>query len=480
MSAAFPTRAQGFDATLARRLGELLGPQGFTENPERMAPHLTDWRQTFHGRAAALLMPASTEEVAAAVRLCAEARIGIVPQGGNTGLCGGATPSADGDQVVLSLARMNRIRAVDPANFTMTVEAGCVLQRVQEAASAVDRLFPLSLGAEGTCQIGGNISTNAGGVAVLRYGNMRELVLGLEVVLPSGEVWNGLKALRKDNTGYDLKQLFIGAEGTLGIVTAAVLELFPKPAERVTAFAALPDVASATALLARARAATGDALTSFELIPRNLIEMARAHVPGTIDPLPGPHPQHVLIEACAGASGRGLREAVEALLARGLEDGLVRDATIAESEAAARRLWHLREAIVAAQRLEGASIKHDIAVPVSRVAEFIARAETEVTRRLPGVRPVPFGHLGDGNVHFNLCQPKDMAAADFLARGPELTRAVHDLAVAMGGSFSAEHGLGQLRRGEADRYKSETERATLRAIKAALDPLGIMNPGKVI
>jgi FAD/FMN-containing dehydrogenase len=480
MTAAFPTRAEGFDATLAHRLASLLGPQGFTQNPERMAPHLTDWRQTFRGRAAALLMPASTEEVAAAVRLCASARIGIVPQGGNTGLCGGATPSADGDQVVLSLARMNRIRAVDPANFTMTVEAGCVLRRVQEAASAVDRLFPLSLGAEGTCQIGGNISTNAGGVAVLRYGNTRELVLGLEVVLPSGEVWNGLKALRKDNTGYDLKQLFIGAEGTLGIVTAAVLKLFPKPAERVTAFAALPDVASATALLARARADTGDALTSFELIPRSLIEMARAHIPGTVDPLPTGHPQHALIEACAGANGRGLREAVEALLARGLEDGLVRDATIAESETAARRLWHLREAIVAAQRLEGASIKHDIAVPVSRVAEFIARAETEVTRRLPGVRPVPFGHLGDGNVHFNLCQPKGVAAADFLARAPELTRAVHDLAVAMGGSFSAEHGLGQLRRGEADRYKSGTERATLRAIKAALDPLGIMNPGKVI
>lgn len=465
---------------LRAKLSEILGPDGVLQDAAVIAPYLMDWRRLYHGDAAAVLRPRNVAEVSQIVRLCAEASIGIVPQGGNTGLVGGATPSPTGTEIVLSLARMNRIRSIDAGNFTATVEAGAILQQVQEAAAAADRLFPLSLGAEGQCQIGGNISTNAGGIAVLRYGNMRDLVLGLEVVLPSGEIWNGLRALRKDNTGYDLKQLFIGAEGTLGVVTAAVLKLFPKPVETATAFAAVPDPGRALALLAECRAASGDNVTSFEILPRFAIELALKHVPGSVDPLQAPSPWYVLIEMTASAAGAGLRSALEIALEASLGSGLITDATIAESETAARRLWHLREAVVEGQRLEGASIKHDIAVPIAAVARFLDEATREMVAAMPGVRPVPFGHLGDGNIHFNLMQPVDMAGETFLERGKALTRLVHDRVASLAGSISAEHGLGQLRRGEIARYKSPIELELMRRIKTALDPRGIMNPGKVI
>ncbi len=465
---------------LQRNFIEILGPDGVLQDAAATAPYLTDWRKLYRGAAIAVLRPRNADEVSRIVRLCAERSIGIVPQGGNTGLVGGATPSAAGTEIVLSLARMNRIRSVDAENFTATVEAGTILQHVQEAAAAADRLFPLSLGAEGQCQIGGNISTNAGGIAVLRYGNMRELVLGLEVVLPSGEIWGGLRALRKDNTGYDLKQIFIGAEGTLGVVTAAVLKLFPKPVEKATAFAATPDPARALELLAACRAASGDNVTSFELLPRFAIDLALKHVPGSVDPLQTPSPWYLLIEMTATAPNAGLREALEKTLEAALTDGLIADATIAESEAAARRLWHLREAVVEGQRLEGASIKHDIAVPVATVARFLEEGVREMVAAMPAVRPVPFGHLGDGNIHFNLMQPVGMSGEAFLERGRALTTLVHDRVAALGGSISAEHGLGQLRRGEITRYKSATELALMRSLKAALDPRGIMNPGKVV
>ncbi|WP_119460046.1 FAD-binding oxidoreductase [Rhodospirillaceae bacterium SYSU D60014] len=456
-----------------------VGPQGWTDEPEVMAPHLTDQRGQFHGRAALLVRPDSTAAVAEVVRLCAEAGVPIVPQGGNTGLVGGATPS-EGGEILLCLSRLNRIRAVDALNYTMTVEAGCILQQVQEAAAAAERLFPLSLGAEGSCQIGGNLSTNAGGIAVLRYGNARELVLGLEVVLPDGRVWDGLRALRKDNTGYDLKQLFIGAEGTLGIITAAVLKLFPKPYERITAFAALDDLPSALELLTRCRAASGDAVTSFELIPRIGIDMALQHVAGTVDPLARPAPHYLLIELTATKPDSGLRAVLEQMLATALEDGLLLDATLAESGEQARRLWHLREAIVEAQKLAGGGIKHDVSVPVSRIPEFVDRAGRAVERALPGIRPVAFGHLGDGNIHFNLCQPTGMDREIFFARRPDLTRIVHDIAAGLDGSISAEHGLGQLKRDEIARYKSPVELDLMRRIKKALDPQDILNPGKLL
>jgi FAD/FMN-containing dehydrogenase len=468
------------DAALLERLKAIVGPKGWAEAAEDLAPHLTDWRRRYRGATPLLLKPASAAEVAAIVGLCAEARVPIVPQGGNTGLCGGATPGAAGDEILLSLARLNRIRHIDPAGGTVTVEAGCILRQVQEAAAAADRLLPLSLAAEGSCQIGGNLATNAGGIAVLRYGNARDLVLGLEAVLPDGRIWDGLRSLRKDNTGYDLKQLFIGAEGTLGIITAAVLRLFPAIRERVTAFAAPRDLTAAVELLARCRAAGNDSLTSFELLPRAGIDLALRHIPGAADPLPDAGADGLLIEFGATAAGTGLRAAVEAALAAAQEDGLIADATIAGSEEQARKLWFLREAIVELQKHAGASIKHDVAVAVARVPEFIAEAGALSRRLLPGVRVIAFGHLGDGNIHFNLYQPEGMEADAFLAREEPLSAAIHDLAASLGGSFSAEHGIGRLRRPELRRYKSEVDLDLMRRLKQALDPQGIMNPGKVL
>jgi FAD/FMN-containing dehydrogenase len=460
------------------RIRAAVGPTGVIDDADGMAPYLREERGLLHGAARLVVRPQSTDEVASVVRLAAAARIPIYPQGGNTGLCGGAVPEARG--ILLSLSRMKRVRAIDPVNFTITVDAGAVLADVQRAAEAADRLFPLSLGAEGSCQIGGNLSTNAGGIAVLRYGNMRELTLGLEVVLPDGTVWNGLKGLRKDNTGYDLKQLFIGGEGTLGIITAATLKLFPRPRAVETAFLALEKVGDAMALFARARAITGDQLTAFELIPRFGLEIAMRHIPDVPDPLARPYPWYVLLELSSSQEGQGLRQALDELLGAMLAEDLIADGTIAESGPQARALWRIREAMVEAQKHIGASIKHDVSVPVSEVANFIAAATDAVAARFPGVRVIPFGHVGDGNIHFNIAQAADADGAAFLAQTAAINETVHDVAVRLQGSISAEHGIGLLKRAELAHYKDKAALALMRRIKNALDPDGIMNPGKVL
>jgi FAD/FMN-containing dehydrogenase len=406
--------------------------------------------------------------------------VGVVPQGGNTSLCGASVPDPSGSQVVLSLARMNRVRNVDVENNTMTVEAGCVLQNLQEVADRHERLFPLSLAAEGSCMIGGNLSTNAGGTGVLRYGNARDLVLGLEVVLPDGQVLSNLKSLRKDNTGYDLKQLFIGAEGTLGIITAAVLKLFPQPRERVTSFIAVRDPQAAIELLGMARRVSGDAVTSFELINRMTLQFVLRHMAGTKDPLVAPSAWYVLIELSSSRADSGLEGALEECLAEAVERGLVQDAAIAQSHAQAKAMWRLREEAPDAQKFEGGSIKHDISVPVGKVPDFLSRATQAVEAHLPGIRVTAFGHAGDGNIHFNLSQPEGSDRAAYIARWGEFNRIVHDIVQSLGGSFSAEHGIGKLKIAEMVHYKSPIELATMRAIKQALDPHNIMNPGKVI
>jgi D-lactate dehydrogenase (cytochrome) len=462
------------------RIRGVVGPKGFIDEPEALAPYLVEWRGLYRGAAKAAVRPASTEEVAAVVRLCAEAGLPIVPQGGNTGLVGGGVPFEDGESIVLSLARMDRIRAIDPLNHTITAEAGCILADLQKAADEHDRLFPLSLGAEGSCRIGGNLSTNAGGVGVLRYGNTRDLTLGLEVVLPDGRVWDGLRALRKDNTGYDLKHLFIGAEGTLGIITAATLKLFPKPRQVETAFIALRRVEDVMAVFARARAASSDLLTAFELIPRFGLEISIKHVAGVSDPLAAPYPWYALLEVSSSQTETSLREALEAFLAETIEAGLVADGVIAASGAQSQELWRIREAIVMAQNHEGGSIKHDVAVPVSRVADFIIEASEAVARRLPGIRPVAFGHVGDGNIHFNLSQPVGMDTKAYLAHWAEMNRIVHDAVAARGGSISAEHGIGRLKRDELRHYKSPLELELMARVKQALDPGNLMNPGKIL
>ncbi|MCG8358292.1 MAG: FAD-binding oxidoreductase [Kiloniellales bacterium] len=467
-------------AALRAAIAEVVGEKGLVCDPQAMAPYLAEARGLYFGRTPFVVRPGSTAEVAAVVRLCAEAGAPVVPQGGNTGLVGGGVPFESGEEILVSLDRMKRIRDIDPVDDTMTVEAGCILQALQQAAESVDRLFPLSLGAEGSCRIGGNISTNAGGIHVLRYGNTRELVLGLEVVLPDGRVWDGLRRLRKDNTGYDLKQLFIGGEGTLGIITAAVLKLFPRPRARATAFAALADLPAVTALLARARTALGEAVSSFELIPRIGLDFAQRHGSGVVDPLAAHHDWYALIEASSATEGAGLDEGLERLLAEAHEAGLVPDAAIAASEAQALAFWRIREVLVEAQKQEGGSIKHDVSVPVSAVPAFIERAVAVAEGLVPGVRPVPFGHVGDGNIHFNLSQPSGADTAAYLARWDEVTRAVHDIVVALEGSISAEHGLGRLKRAEAERVKDPLEIELMRRVKAALDPDNLMNPGKLI
>ncbi len=467
-------------AELVERLKAMVGPKGWIEAADDIAPYLVSQRGEYRGRAPLVVRPVTTAEVAAVVAACAEAGVAIVPQGGNTGLTGAGVPRMDGGEIVLSLSRMNRVREIDPVNDTITVEAGCVLADIQTAAAEAERLFPLSLAAEGNCQIGGNLSTDAGGVQVLRYGTARDLTLGLEVVLPDGRVWNGLRGLRKDSAGYDLKHLFIGAEGTLGVITAAVLKLFPRPRDVQTAFAAVPDPAAAVALLGRARQASGEAVACFELMQRLGIEFVLRHLPGTKDPLDRPYPWYVLVELWGQSPDGALRAPLEALLADALDDGLVLDATVAASAAQAEALWRLREGLPEAQNPEGVRIKHDISVPVSRIAEFIERAEAALTAACPGIRPHAFGHIGDGNVHCNPVQPVGADGRAFRRLAPEINRIVHDIAVELGGSISAEHGIGQLRRDEARRCKPGVELDLMRAVKRALDPQGIMNPGKVI
>jgi len=474
------TRTPFPDAPLADRLAAIVGPQGLLTADADVEPYVVDWRGRERGRALAVVRPASTDETAAVVQLCAQTRTPIVPQGGNTGQCAGSIPSPDGRQIVLSLGRMNRIRAVDAQNNTLTAEAGCVLQTIQEAAAAVDRLFPLSLGAQGSCQIGGNLSTNAGGTGVLRYGNTREMVLGLEVVLPDGAVWNGLKALRKDNTGYDLKQLFLGAEGTLGIVTAAVLKLHPRPKTSATAFAAISSPRAAVELLNVFRSTCGDRLTGFEIISRRCLDLLLRHLPRYTDPLPSRHEWYVLGELTDTLVGADLRGAMEATLAQGMESGLVLDAVVAASEAQASALWRMREDIPEANRLEGPWVRHDVSVPVSRIPELIERGSAALERRFPGVRIVAFGHIGDGNIHFNATAPEGAAADALLPHQHEVYGIVHDLVAELRGSFSAEHGIGLLKVDEVARYKTPLELDLMRRIKHAIDPLGIMNPGKVL
>ena len=465
---------------LPQRLTEIVGERGLITAASDMAPYLADWRDLYKGSAIAVVRPASTEEVAAVVRLCAETRTPIVPQGGNTGMCGAATPDAAGTAVVVALGRMNRIIDVNPLNNTMTVEAGCILANIQQAAADVDRLFPLSLGGEGSCVIGGNISTNAGGINVLRYGNTRDLVLGLEAVLPDGRVWNGLRGLRKDNTGYDLKHLFIGAEGTLGIITQAVLKLFPRPHGNVTAFAGIADPAQAVELLALLRAQCGDGISAFELISRNCLEMVVRRIPGTRDPLAAAYPWYVLTELTDAQDDSALRTTVEQALASGIERGLVQDVAIAETAAQGKALWRMRESIPDAAKVEGLVYRHDIAVTVSRIPEFINTASGALEAAFPGVRIICFGHLGDGNLHFNAFVPGRERSDEVARRMTDVNRLVHDIVQTFGGSISAEHGIGQSKRGELAHYKSATELDLMRIVKKALDPHNLMNPGKVL
>ena len=444
------------------------------------APFLTDWRKRFFGQAGAVAQPGSTDEVAALVRHCAGARIPIVAQGGNTGLVGGGTPDDSGNAIVLSLSRMNRIRAIDTENDTITVEAGCILANVQQAAREAGRLFPLSLAAEGSCTIGGNLSTNAGGVQVLRYGNARELCLGLEVVTAAGEVWHGLRGLRKDNTGYDLRDLFIGAEGTLGIITAATLKLFPLPAAQLTAFAAVPDVNAAVALLNLAKRRLGASLTAFELISEFCLTLVDRHFPQSRRPLAGHSPYYVLLESSDAESAEHAQALFESLMAEAIETDLVSDAAVASSIAQSRAFWALRENIPHAQAIEGRNIKHDIGVPISSIARYVENTNQALAQAAPGVRMVVFGHLGDGNLHYNVSPAPDADPDAFMASEPLINRVVYDAVAEHQGSISAEHGLGQLKREENAHYKSAVEMALMRSIKQALDPLGIMNPGKVL
>jgi FAD/FMN-containing dehydrogenase len=466
-------------ATL-EQLKTALGEGGFLERPADVEPFVHDFRGLFAGQTPLVALPASTDQVAQVVRVCAAHRIGIVPQGGNTSYCGGATPDGSASQIVLALKRLNRIREVQPLDYSMTVEAGCVLSQVQQAALAAERLFPLSLGSEGSCQIGGNLATNAGGTAVLRYGMMRDLVLGLEVVLADGRVLDGLKGLRKDNSGYDLRHLFIGSEGTLGIITAACLKLFPKPADIVTAFAAVRDPAAAVELLSAVREASGDAVTTFELIPRLAVELTSQHIAGVTDPLQKCHDWYVLIELTSSRAESDLATSLETALARAIESGVVLDATLASNLRQREALWRLRESIPEAQRHAGASIKHDISVPISAIAEFVKRGGDWLAAQVRDGQLIAYGHLGDGNLHFNVQQRPGTDARSFLARAPQIQRVIHDLVATYRGSFSAEHGIGQLKIGELARYKDPVALALMRQLKRALDPQGILNPGKVL
>ena len=465
------------DPDVLARLKEAVGKKGFTEDPQEIAPQLSEWRGKYQGRSSLMLKPASTAEVSRIVAICNETRTPIVPQGGNTGLVGGQIPFSG--EVLLNLSRLNRIRRVDAGGMTIVAEAGAVLAQVQQAADGADRYFPLSLASEGSCTIGGNVSTNAGGVSVLRYGNMRELVLGLEVVLADGRVLELLRTLRKDNTGYDLKQLFIGAEGTLGVITAATLKLFPKPAERVTAFIAVPDVQSALDLLHRLDGATGGLISAFELLPRIGLEMVLAHIPQTSDPLATPSAWYVLAEATSGAAAK-LNDIVAEALAAAVEGGIASDAVIAANENQRATLWRLRESLSEAQKYEGGSIKHDVSVPIASIPDFLKCGIAAVEQRIPGIRPVPFGHLGDGNIHFNCSVPKGGDSAVFLSRWEEINRIVHDAVHEFGGSISAEHGIGVMKREQILRYKSAAEIELMRTLKRTLDPNNSLNPGKVI
>ncbi|MCU4178946.1 FAD-binding oxidoreductase [Bosea sp. BH3] len=466
-------------SAILERMAGIVGAKNVVTDVDAMVPYLKEWRDLFRGKAQAIVRPGSTAEVAELVKLAAQTGTTLVPQGGNTGLVGGQIPIAEGREVILSLQRLDKVRAVDTDGDTMIVEAGVTLKRAQDTAEAAGRLFPLSLASEGSCTIGGNLSTNAGGTAVLAYGNARELCLGLEVVLPDGRIWNGLRQLRKDNTGYDLKDLFIGSEGTLGIITAAVLKLFPLPAARATAFLAVPEPAAALALLNDAKAGAGGTLTTFELMPRIGLEFVLRHAAGARAPLSEPSPWYVLMEVSA-QSAAGLDEAVEAFLGEALEKGIVTDAALAGSLTQRADFWKLREMMSEVQTYEGGSIKHDVSVPVHAQPEFLKRAIAVVEAMVPGCRPVPFGHLGDGNIHFNVSQPVGADKAAYLAGWSEMNEAVHAIVTELHGSISAEHGIGRLKRDLLPGVKDPVELDLMRAIKQTLDPKGVLNPGAML
>ncbi len=462
-------------------LQALLGPDIVAPLPAESAErYLVDHRRLYQGRALALARPRETSQVAQLLRWCHQQRVGVVPQGGNTSYCGGATPDESGREILLSLERMNRIRSLDAADWSMTAEAGCVLATLQQAAAGVDRLLPLSLGSEGSCQLGGNLSTNAGGTNVLRYGMARDLVLGLEVVLPDGRVLDRLSTLRKDNTGYDIKSLFLGAEGTLGVITAATLRLFPREASVATALIAVPTVAAAVALLGQLRAASGDQLSSFELMPRAAIDLLLQHIADTRDPLGASSPWYLLCEVASSQPGADLGTLLAGALETALADGLVTDAAVAQSERERAEFWALRERIPEAQRRAGASLKHDISLPVSRLAEFVERESAWLQATVPEALLIAYGHVGDGNLHFNVNAVTPAAEAALLARSEQIRRHVHDSVLGCAGSFSAEHGIGRLKVDELERYATPVELDLMRAIKRAFDPHGIMNPGKVL
>jgi FAD/FMN-containing dehydrogenase len=468
------------DPSLIERFSAITGPDNALTEASDIAPHLTEPRGLYKGESPLVLRPASTEEVAAILKLANETGTAVVPQGGNTGLVGGQSPRPGGGEIVLSLARLNKVRALDPVGQTMVAEAGVVLADAQSAASEAGLLFPLSLGSEGSCQIGGNLSSNAGGTAVLAYGNMRQLCLGLEVVLPDGEIWNGLRALKKDNTGYDLRDLFIGAEGTLGIITAAVLKLFPSPRGHETIYAGVDSPGTALKLFRLAQDYCGPSLTGFELMPRIGIEFTTRHIEGVRDPLAEPHPWYALIDISSGQSQEAARAMLEGLFVAADEQGLIRDAAAAESEAQRQAFWEMRESMSWAQKPEGGSIKHDVSVPVARVPEFLETADKAVLSAMPGARIVAFGHMGDGNIHYNISQPPGADKDTFLARWREMNEIVHAIVLKLNGSISAEHGIGQLKRDELAAIRSPVEMALMQRIKTAFDPRGIMNPGKVV
>ncbi len=465
-------------ADLLARLRAIVGPEHALTDPAQQLPYLREWRDKYEGHASIVLRPGTTEQVSQILALANAAGVPVVPQAGNTGLVGGQIPTQG--EILLSVGRLKQVRAVDAAGYTMTVEAGLTLAEAQAAADEVNRLFPLSLPSEGSCQIGGNISINAGGTSVLSYGNARQLVLGLEVVLADGRVWDGLKGLKKDNSGYDLKDLFIGSEGTLGVITAAVLKLFPKPAEKATAFVALPDLASALPLFSLAQEMAGHGLTAYEVMAGIVLDLVLKHIPGTRAPFPVRHPWYVLMET-SGLKADGTAERVlTEVLTSASERGCVVDAAIAGSLAQAHDFWRLRESYSPAQKPEGGNIKNDISVAVARIPEFIARADAAVARLCPGARPVPLAHFGDGSVHYNIAQPTGMTKQAFLAHWDDVTHAVQDIVIDMGGSISAEHGIGVMKRADLARVKSEVEMDLMRRIKASLDPKGILNPGKVL
>jgi len=471
-----PSRAAVLD-----RLGIAVGAQGLLTQPADLEPYVVDWRGIYRGATAAVVRPANAEQVAAIVKICAETRTPLVPQGGNTGMCGATVPDAQVNPVVMALGRMNRIRNVDPLNNTMTVEAGCVLANIQQAAADADRLFPLSLGAEGSCQIGGNLSTNAGGVNVLRYGNTRDLVLGIEAVLPDGRIWNGLRSLRKDNTGYDLKHLFIGAEGTLGIITAAVLKLFPRPSATATAWMTVPSPDAALQLFSLMRGQFGDRITAFELISRACLDLVLKHIPGTRDPLAAAHDWYVLTELGDASSGHTLRVELENAVEKYIEKQIVTDAVLAENQGQSQALWRIRESIPEAARGEpGMLYRHDIAVAVGEIPAFIRDGQAALEKHFKGTHIICFGHLGDGNLHYNTYVEGRLRSDAQAREAHDVTTVIYDIVKQYKGSFSAEHGIGIAKVDELKRYKEPVEIDLMRTVKRALDPLNIMNPGKVL